>query len=62
MTVTSTKLFLCLLAAALLGLSGCASKGQSTSAMKVGMHIDAVLEFAVEYPLQWKKFMGDIRL
>ena len=23
--------------------------------MKVGMHIDAVLEFAVEYPLQWNK-------
>jgi len=23
--------------------------------MKIGMHIDAVLEFVVEYPLQWKK-------
>jgi hypothetical protein len=36
-------------------LPACAGTEQSESAMKVGMHIDAVLEFAVEYPLSWEK-------
>jgi hypothetical protein len=36
-------------------LPACAGTEQSESVMKVGMHIDAVLEFAVEYPLSWKK-------
>ena len=38
-------------------ISGCgAAKNEATnSGMKVGLHIDAVLEFVVEYPLQWDK-------
>jgi len=55
MAISSTKLFMSLLAVAMIVLSGCASKVQSPSGMKVGMHIDAVLEFIVEYPLEWKK-------
>lgn len=55
MTISTTKLFICLLAVVLIVLPGCASRDQSTSGMKVGMHIDAVLEFVVEYPLKWKK-------
>jgi hypothetical protein len=35
-------------------LQGCASKSPTSSA-KIGMHIDAVLEFVVEYPLTWTK-------
>jgi hypothetical protein len=39
-------------------LAGCASGGAGESdggTVKVGMHIDALLEFAIEYPLDWKK-------
>ena len=38
-------------------ISGCgaATNGTTNSGMKVGLHIDAVLEFVVEYPLQWDK-------
>ena len=35
-------------------LSACGAKTQGTGA-KVGMHIDAALEFAIEYPLNWEK-------
>ena len=55
MAIPPIKFFIYLLTVALLVLPGCASKGNSTSGMKVGMHIDAVLELIVEYPLKWKK-------
>lgn len=44
-----------LLALACLELSGCATMDHSTASIKTGMHIDAVLEFAIEYPLTWGK-------
>ena len=55
MAISPIKFFIYLLTVALLVLPGCASKGHSTSGVKFGMHIDAVLEFVVEYPLKWKK-------
>ena len=55
MAIYPIQFFIYLLTVALLVLPGCASKGHSTSDMKVGMHIDAVLEFVVEYPLTWQK-------
>ena len=36
-------------------LQGCAYAKKIKSGVKVGMHIDAVLEFIVEYPLSWSK-------
>ena len=36
-------------------LANCARQGLSTDQKKIGMHIDAVLEFVIEYPLDWKK-------
>jgi len=36
-------------------LQACATTGQLEAREKIGMHIDAVLEFAVGYPLSWKK-------
>ncbi|MDT8442694.1 MAG: hypothetical protein RQ722_00240 [Desulfuromonadales bacterium] len=36
-------------------LQACAAQDKSGPTMKVGMHIDAVLEFAMEYPLDWSK-------
>lgn len=36
-------------------LQACATSGQPDAGEKIGMHIDAVLEFAIEYPLSWKK-------
>ena len=36
-------------------LQGCATSGQSKPVTKIAMHIDAVLEFVVEYPLLWEK-------
>ena len=39
----------------LITLPGCALTGASPSEIKVGLHIDAVLELVVEYPLHWKK-------
>jgi len=55
MATSMTKSFIYLLAVTLIFITGCASKGTPTAGMKVGMHIDAVLEFVVEYPLNWKK-------
>ena len=55
MTISRTRSLICLLAFCLTLLPGCAQKNQSISGMKVGMHIDAVLELVVEYPLKWKK-------
>jgi len=55
MAIYPIQFFIYLLTVALLVLPGCASKGHSTSGVKFGMHIDAVLEFVVEYPLKWKK-------
>lgn len=55
MASSMTKSFIYLLAFTLIFISGCASKGHSTSGVKIGMHIDAVLEFVVEYPLKWQK-------
>jgi len=36
-------------------LQGCASMQETGSKVKTGMHIDAVLECAIEYPLLWTK-------
>lgn len=36
-------------------LQSCATTDKSAPEMKVGMHLDAVLEFVVEYPLTWHK-------
>lgn len=55
MVIPSRNFFIYLLAVCLIVLQGCAAKGNSASGIKVGLHIDAVLEFVVEYPLQWKK-------
>lgn len=43
------------LAACWLALAGCAAPRAESPAGKVGMHIDAVLRFAVEHPLDWPK-------
>jgi predicted small secreted protein len=43
-----------LLACSLL-LQGCAAMQETGSKIKTGMHIDAVLECAIEYPLLWTK-------
>lgn len=55
MVIPSRKFIICLLGISLMVLHGCASKSNSTSEMKVGLHIDAVLELVVEYPLKWNK-------
>jgi len=55
MAISSVKNVIYLLVIGMTALTGCAPKSVSTSGMKVGMHIDAVLEFVVEYPLKWKK-------
>jgi hypothetical protein len=49
------QLTFCLLLAIGINLQGCASKGEPEPQKKIGMHIDAVLEFIVEYPLSWSK-------
>ena len=49
------SLFLYTLVSCCTILQACATTGQLEAQEKVGMHIDAVLEFAVEYPLSWKK-------
>lgn len=36
-------------------LQSCAAGGQPSPSMKIGMHIDAVLEFVMAYPLDWHK-------
>ena len=53
--MSSAKGFIYLLAFTLTVLSGCASKEHPAAILKVGMHIDAVLEFVIEYPLRWEK-------
>jgi hypothetical protein len=55
MTSFRTRSLFFLLLFCLTLLPGCASKNHSVSGMKVGMHIDAVLELVMEYPLQWEK-------
>lgn len=55
MTFAQTRSFFFLLAFIVTVLSGCAAKNQSVSDMKVGLHIDAVLELVMEYPLKWTK-------
>lgn len=55
MSGSSTRLLTLLFAACLVVMSGCASTSPSISGMKIGLHIDAVLELVVEYPLQWNK-------
>ncbi|NIP51523.1 MAG: hypothetical protein GWN13_03555 [Phycisphaerae bacterium] len=49
------RLLLYLLISGLITLQGCSAKEQSMQGMKVGLHIDAVLEFVTEYPLDWSK-------
>ena len=49
------RLVFCLLLSLYILLQGCASTEQSNPELKIGMHIDAVLEFIVEYPLSWSK-------
>ncbi len=49
------RLFLFVLISGCIILQACATTGQREAGEKIGMHIDAVLEFAVEYPLSWKK-------
>ncbi len=49
------SLFLFALVSCCTILQACATTGQLEAREKVGMHIDAVLEFAAEYPLSWKK-------
>ena len=51
---TRQSIFFLLLVLCIL-LHGCASTKKPKSGVKVGMHIDAVLEFIVEYPLSWSK-------
>lgn len=55
MTTSRTRSLFFLLLFSLILLPGCAAKNQSVSGMKVGLHIDAVLELVMEYPLNWKK-------
>lgn len=54
--MTRVTLFLLLISLPVL-LVGCASGGtaEDDSADRVGMHIDAMFEFAIEYPLDWTK-------
>ena len=55
MVIPARKFYIYLLASFLIILQGCATKGKPTSEVNIGLHIDAVLELVVEYPLQWKK-------
>lgn len=43
-------MFVCLLL-----LAACASNGKPDRPRKVGLHIDAELEFTIAYPLDWRK-------
>jgi hypothetical protein len=47
--------FLLVLISSCIFLQACAATGQPDTGEKIGMHIDAVLDFAIEYPLSWKK-------
>lgn len=55
MLIATPKHFIGLLAVCLLVTTGCAPQGPAAAAKKIGMHIDAVLEFVIEYPLDWSK-------
>ena len=55
MVIITRYFFLCLLCVLPVMLQGCAAKASAPSGTKIGLHIDAVLELVVEYPLQWKK-------
>lgn len=54
-TLAKNSAFFLILGSALLFINGCAADSGGKAAMKIGMHIDAVLEFAIEYPLAWTK-------
>ncbi len=49
------RLILCSLLSLCMILQGCASTTKLKSGLKIGMHVDAVLEFNVAYPLSWNK-------
>lgn len=53
--ITPNRLQLCLLIFLCVLLQGCAQTGKPESKIKIGLHIDAVLEFVVEYPSLWTK-------
>ncbi len=53
--LSTCRLYLFLLISCCLLLQSCAPAGKPKSEKKIGMHIDAVLEFVVEYPLSWGK-------
>lgn len=53
--LSTRRLVFCLLFSFCFILQGCASKGEPEVKVKIGMHVDAVLEFIVEYPLSWIK-------
>jgi hypothetical protein len=61
--------FLFVLISCCVFLQACAATDQPDAGEKIGMHIDAVLQFAIEYPLSWKKIRrvaygsreGDVR-
>jgi len=44
-----------LLTLSLFMLAGCSASSAPATGTKVGLHIDAVLEFVIEYPLDWQK-------
>ena len=52
---TLTCLTTLLLCALLLGCAAGTSKQEEEKRVRIGMHIDALLEFAIEYPLAWQK-------
>ena len=52
-TTADFRLLLAVLITAL--LVGCASGSKPAVPEKIGMHIDAELEFAIAYPLDWRK-------
>jgi hypothetical protein len=55
LSIPNRQLLSCLLLSLCIILQGCSSAKTPKSGVKVGMHIDAVLEFIVEYPLSWSK-------
>lgn len=55
MAYAHRQFFCSVLSLSLLLLAGCAANSSPATGTKVGLHIDAVLEFVIEYPLDWKK-------
>lgn len=49
------RLFCRLLIGCCVLLQACATADKSEPSLKIGMHIDAVLEFVMEYPQAWSK-------